>query len=179
MKFKLDTGAQVNVIPWKLVQATKNFPKLQSVDNHLYGYSGKHLDVKGKCKLECQYKESYRELDFYVVDTDAPPVLSLKSCLGMKLIKLILAMEEVTRSDGGMTKTQLLEDYKDVFTGICLFPGEHRIKLDPEVKPVVHAERKIPIALQKRLEKELQDMQKKGVTASVEEPTASGLIRWS
>ena len=121
--------------------------------------------------MECQYKESYRELDFYVVDTDAPPVLSLKSCLGMKLIKLILAMEEVTRSDGGMTKTQLLEDYKDVFTGICLFPGEHRIKLDPEVKPVVHAERKIPIALQKRLEKELQDMQKKGVIASVEEPT--------
>ena len=117
MKFKLDTWAQVNVIPWKLVQATKNFSKLQSVDNHLYGYSGKHFDMKGKCKLECRYKENHRELDFYVVETDAPPVLSLKSCLDMKLIKLILAMEEVTRSDGGMTKTQLLEDYKDVFTG--------------------------------------------------------------
>ena len=70
------------------------------------------------------------------------------------------------RSDAlhvGMTETQLLEDYKDVFTGIGLFPGEYRIKLDPEVKPVVHAARKIPIVLQKRLEKELQDMQKKGV----------------
>ena len=97
MKFKLDTGAQVNVIPWKLVQATKNFSKLQSMDNHLYGYSDKHLDVKRKCKLECQYKEGNRELYLYVVDTDAPPVLSLKSCLDMKLIKLILSMEEVTR----------------------------------------------------------------------------------
>ena len=67
------------------------------MDNHLYGYSGKHFDMKGKCKLECRYKENHRELDFYVVETDAPPVLSLKSCLDMKLIKLILAMEEVTR----------------------------------------------------------------------------------
>ena len=68
------------------------------------------------------------------------------------------------RSDAvGRVKTQLLEDYKDVFSGICLFPGEHRIKLDPEVEPVIHAARKISIALQKRLEKELQDMQNKGV----------------
>ena len=58
-----------------------------------------------------------------------------------------------------------------MFTGIGLFPGEHRIKVDPEVESVIHAARKISIALQKRLEKELQDMQKKGVIASVEEPT--------
>ena len=70
------------------------------------------------------------------------------------------------RSDAvGWAKTQLLEDFKDVFTGIGLFPGEHRIKVDPEVESVIHAARKISIALQKRLEKELQDMQKKGVIA--------------
>jgi hypothetical protein len=58
-----------------------------------------------------------------------------------------------------------------VFTGIGLFPGEYRISVNPDVKPVVHAARKVPIALQKRLKEELQDMQKKEVIAPVEKPT--------
>ena len=71
----------------------------------------------------------------------------------------------------GMTKEQVLDDYKDVFTGIGLFPGEYRITVNPDVKPVIHTARKVPFALQKRLKEELQDMQKKDVIAPVEKPT--------
>ena len=172
MEFKLDTGAQVNVIPWRVAETFDTFPKLQPVHNHLYGYSGKHLDVKGQCKIECRYRDICRELVFYVVNTDAPPVLSLKSCLEMNLIKLILSTEITKRDNGpGITEDDLLQDYKDVFTGIGLFPGEHRIEIDPNVNPVIHAARKIPIALQKRLKEELDEMQKKGVIVPVEAPT--------
>ena len=172
MEFKLDTGAQVNVIPWCVAETLDTFPKLQPVHNHLYGYSGKHLDVKGQCKIECRYRDICRELVFYVVNTDAPPVLSLKSCLKMNLIKLILSTE-ITKRDNGprITEDDLLQDYKDVFTGIGLFPGEHRIEIDPNVNPVIHAARKIPIALQKRLKEESDEMQKKGVIVPVEAPT--------
>lgn len=58
-----------------------------------------------------------------------------------------------------------------MFSGVGLFPGEYRIRLEPEVKPVVHAARKIKIALQELLNEELQDMQKKGIVLPVEEST--------
>ena len=51
-----------------------------------------------------------------------------------------------------------VENY--VFTGIGLFPGEHRIEIDPDVNPVIHAAQRIPIVLQKRLKEELNEMQK-------------------
>ena len=156
MEFKLDTGAQVNVIPSQLADMVKNFPKLQPVRSHLYGYSGKPLDVKGQCKIECRYKKQCHKLVFYLVNTDASPVLSLRSCIEMNLIKLVLSTEIKPGNVGqGMTKEQVLDDYKDVFTGIGLFPGEYRIAVNPDVKPVVHAARKVPIALQKRLKEEI------------------------
>jgi rRNA processing protein Krr1/Pno1 len=46
MEFKLDTGAQVNVIPLRLADMAKNFPKLQPVRSRLYGYSGKPLKIQ-------------------------------------------------------------------------------------------------------------------------------------
>ena len=64
MEFKLDTGVQVNDIPLRLADMAKNFPKLQLVRSHLYGFSGKALDVKGQCKIEYRYKKQCHKLFF-------------------------------------------------------------------------------------------------------------------
>ena len=51
VKFKLDTGAQVNIMPMNHFQ--NQFPnvKLLTTDHKLYGYSGKPLDVLQVTKL--------------------------------------------------------------------------------------------------------------------------------
>ena len=53
----------------------------------LFGYGGEHLAVKGKCDLKCKHKDIEVAMTFYVVDTNAPPVIGLKGCIDFGLIK--------------------------------------------------------------------------------------------
>ena len=65
----------------------------------------------------------------------------------------------------------ILTEYKVVFEGLGSFPGVHKIQLKPDVEPVIHLPRKIPIALRDRLEEELKRMESVQVIAKVTEPT--------
>ena len=51
--------------------------------------------------LKCTYKNTIRLLEFYVVQTDSPPVLSLRGCLDLKLIELIYSVDNETEASYG------------------------------------------------------------------------------
>ena len=169
VNFKLDTGAQVNIIPTRVHQQIGQ-PQLEGTMHGLFSYSGNKLDVKGKCKLQCQHKNmSPQELTFYVVDTQSSPVLSLQACLSLQLIQLVLSVEQ--QRAGSPSTQEVLHQYSDIFDGLGLFPGEYSIKLDPTVQPVVHAPRRVPLALKPQLKEELDRMTRDGVVVKVDEPT--------
>ena len=46
------------------------------------------------------------------------------------------------------TTEDLIQAYPDRFKGIGCFPGTYHITLSSDAKPVVHAPRKCPIAMQ-------------------------------
>ncbi len=165
IKFKLDTGSSANVIP--LYEYTKLDMQctLQQTSRPLYGYGGERLVLKGKCNLKCKHKDIEMVMTFYVVDTNAPPVLGLKGCIDFGLIKMVLSVTET------QTEVPVLEEFADVFKGIGLFPGECTIHLDPHATPVVHPPRRIPLALRSRLKEELESMERQGVIVKVTEPT--------
>ncbi len=73
LKFKLDTGAQVNVIPLSVFHQLETACKLQLTSCTLTGYGGQTLAVKGMCKMDCAYKDRSMMLDFYVVNTKTLP----------------------------------------------------------------------------------------------------------
>ena len=59
--------------------------------------------------------------------------------------------------------------YPECFGGVGMFKNfEYEIKVDPKVKPVVHAPRGVPISLQPKLEAALDEMEKKGIISKVE-----------
>ena len=133
VSFKLDTGVQVNVIPLEL------FLKLKCdnlEETTLCGYGGKPLKVEGKCALSCQYKQRKKILEFCVVSTLAPPVLGLTSCLSLRLINLILSVEEM--QNPGQNQNDMLKEYSDVLEGLGTFLGVHKIRLEPDAVPVIH-----------------------------------------
>ena len=68
------------------------------------------------------------------------------------------------------------EEYQDVFKGIGLFPGEHHIKIDETVSPVINPPRRIPQALHSRVKDELNRMEKLQIVAKVDEPTAGSTL---
>lgn len=69
------------------------------------------------------------------------------------------------------TKDELVKQYPEVFQGLGEFPGEHHIYLDPEVPPVVHGCRKIPLAIMDRLKETLDQLVLTDVIVPVIEPT--------
>ncbi|PIK33274.1 hypothetical protein BSL78_29912 [Apostichopus japonicus] len=68
-------------------------------------------------------------------------------------------------------KTQLPSKRFDRFKGIGQFKGDYHIVIDKVALPVVHPARRCPIHIQEEIKKELDEMVKLDVIASVEEPT--------
>lgn len=114
--------------------------------------------------MPCRYKDRKTLMNFYVVSMQALPILGLKACLDLDLIKLVLSVNALKEDKS------ILEEYADVFDGIGLFPGECTINLKPDSTPVVYPPRRVPLAVRGRLKEELQNMEKQGVIARVTEP---------
>ena len=127
ISFKLHTGAQLNAILLHVFHQL-GCNNLECTSQKLFGYGGKPLQVSGKCTLACSYKGTQGHHHFYIVSTQAPPVLGLSSCLSLNLIQLILSLEE--KKDMGTVSQNprdILTEYKDVFEGLGSFLGMHKI----------------------------------------------------
>ena len=171
VSFKLDTGAQVNFIPLYVFHQPES-NNLKSATQKLFAYGGKPLKVEGKCTSAYTYKGTQVQHHFYVVSTQAPSILGLSLCSSLNLIQLPLSLEERWGSDTVFqTPGRILTEYKDMFGGLGSFHGVHNIQLKPEVNPVIHPPRKVPIALPEKLEKEVERMEGLEVIAEVTEPT--------
>lgn len=66
-----------------------------------------------------------------------------------------------------------MEMYPECFNGTvgCFDDYTYHITLDPEVSPVVHAPRKVPIELKDKLQAELSEMESQDIIAKVTQPT--------
>ncbi|KAK7912921.1 hypothetical protein WMY93_013132 [Mugilogobius chulae] len=168
IRFKLDTGATANVIPVRLFNRLFKHVKLTPATRSLSGYGGEKLDIKGTCELKCSRKGRHHSFTFDIVQTAAPPILGLRACLDLNLVKLVMSIES----------TDITEEYADVFKGIGKFPGECSLHIDPTAVPVVYPPRRIPFMLKDRLKEELDDMERNGIITKVNEPTewVNGLV---
>ena len=175
LEFKIDTGSQVNVIPERMFSQLQYSAPLKKPERHLSAYTRDKLDVLGRCKIKCNYKHQDSEIEFYVVKTQSSPILGLKSCLDLELIKLIYSVyHSVTPEsydNAGLDKAAVLNDFADVFEGIGLIPGECTIHIDPNAVPVVHPPRRVPFAIREALKKELDRMENADIIAKVTTPT--------
>ena len=94
VSFKLDTGAEVNVMPMKVFKTFQQV-ELKPTEVRLISYTGQQLDVAGQAEFECSHKGKQSKLKFVVVKTNAVPLLGFRSCQELNLIKVILAVDNV------------------------------------------------------------------------------------
>jgi len=117
----------------------------------------------GQQHLECQYKDKLYTLEFQVIEQNACAILG-ESCNTLGVIK---RMYEITRD----TSKDILSEFEDLFTGLGCVPGVHHIQTNPEVMPVIHAPRKVPVALKNDIKRDLKRMEEMGVIKKQTEPT--------
>ena len=176
---KLDTGAEGNVIPAETYKTL--FPKcptnssgeptgLTRSSTVITAYGGNKVPHYGTCRLNVSHREAEEASTFHVVRTSGPTIIGLPSCRALGLIQLTYDVNILKDGDRD-ERTIILEEYTDCFKGIGCFEGEYDITLDPTVDPVVHAPRRVPVALQEPLKAELERLVLQGIIAPVEKPT--------
>ncbi|KAK3770331.1 hypothetical protein RRG08_029984 [Elysia crispata] len=151
VRFQLDTAADVNTIQQRFVkkeQVTKS-------DQTLVMWNGTKMRPLGETKLQVLNEKTGQTLPvkFTVVKNNLNCLLSLTTCQDLSLVtinheKLIA---QTTEEPGTL--------------------GTASLKVDPDIKPQILPCRKVPFALEKKVEEELNSLMNRGILQRVTEPS--------
>ena len=175
-ELKIDTGAKCNVM--KLHTLQKLCGNKTDIDrsqvSHIIAYSGDSFSTIGIATLDCTVGSSTARVQFQIVDRPVSNILGLKDALKMNLLKLHNEVHELELHEVSDTyESQIYAHNKDLFSDDELghLPVTYRMKLDENVTPVIKPARKIPIAMEDAVKKELERMERIGVITREHEPT--------
>lgn len=174
--FKIDTGANVNIIGKEEFNSLKERPALKESQVKLTAYAGSEVPVYRQFIADIRHKgETYKSL-FIVSNVVVQPIIGIDMCEKLNLVKRVWTViedkEEKTRKPSEDKESEaILEEFKNVFAGFGTLPGEHTIRLKENAVPVVEACRKVSFALHDKLKEELDRMEKFGVISKVTDPT--------
>ena len=180
--FKLDSGASCNILP------RASFQKLTSIispsrELHLnpgprvknYGAGDGFLKVLGQQTWKVEHKGKIFELDFIVVDEPGqPPILGLPSLEKLDLIRRVNSIHAVPPSPDQLLAHPILEEFKDLFSGLGKLPVEHHIRLKTGanyVDPTVSAAGHLAFKVEDKVFAMIDEMVEREVLAWVTEPT--------
>ena len=119
IKFKIDTGAQANVMPLKYAQDLN--ADIQDSKARLFTYSNQILPNAEKTTLKLDSSHEVNELVFELVNDDVVPMLGLKACVDLELVKRV----------DSVNNKALLDKYTDCFQGIGCLGREQTIQVNP------------------------------------------------
>ncbi|XP_072389442.1 uncharacterized protein [Diabrotica undecimpunctata] len=174
IKVKLDTGADVSIIPLKIFKKIDKQFKIRHNQYVLKGFEGTQAKTIGVVNLVCKYKNKYVYDDFTIIDGATQVLLSGKLCVDLGLVKRINNVE----SCGALElaeRNKLINLKPDVFRGHGKFYGKHRIITVDNFEPVSYLPINVPVAIRDKLRDELDRLTKRGAIVKVNEigPRAS------
>lgn len=168
INFKLDTGAECNVLPESYLKYFKEF-KIEKFDKSLQAYGGNELKVIGKLLLICSVKNEISNQEFLIVKSESVPIFGLKGCIDLNLIQRIDSLSS-NISNNDTQKTIFLKENSDLFEGLGCFVENVNIVLKEGSAGSVKPARRIPLSLMSSVKNELNVMIKKGVICKNDEP---------
>ena len=180
IQFQLDSGATVNVLPvreYKKVCGDPELKELKASKSILSMYNGTEIRPLGKKRISLRNPKNNKKynLEFQIVSEENKPVLGSSAILGMELVTInmqnILTVEGSGRQDQGLTITQVVTQFKDVFEGEGMLMDKLHLHVDQRVPPVQLPARRPPVALKKKYQEELERLVERGIIATVSEPT--------
>ena len=171
VRFKIDTGASCNVLPWSVYHRICDKPLLPGPT--LRNNSGQLLRVLGKQHLSVHLKGKQYTLPFVVIEESEVPILGLPSCQELRVVeRLDEAVQETQIRDAPILQLPPgMESYGDVFRGLGKLPHQHEIRLKQDYTPVVRPARRIPFKIRDQVKRKLDEMEHLKVICKVVEPT--------
>ena len=134
---RVDTGAEVNTITESLVKILNADIKPSKVK--LPGHNKSVIPNIGYVVLPArQPGKGQQLLRFEDVNSHLAPVLDLEACVSFGVVNQV---------KGVITAEHILNIFSDVFEDLRCLAGEHEIRIDVSVRPVVQAPQRVPISM--------------------------------
>ena len=162
---KLDTGAEVSVLPLHLYNKLHVKPALNSTSMKLSAYGGTPIKPNGTCKLTCSSNSKECDITFYVAPVNAQAILGLNDCVQLDLVKRVSALQPEL-----LTKDAIRDNYPNCFKGLGNL-GTYHITMVDNCTLVVNPPRHVLHSLKERLHHALDKNVKSGVLVKVDQPT--------
>ena len=160
-EFKIDTGADVTVLPESEYQRERDGP-LTQVSERLSGASQQPLHVCGKMPAKLRWNDKEIRQDVYVVRG------LRKALLGKPAIEALGVVTQVQP----ILKEDVEKEFTDLFEGLGRLQDNYRIELKKDAQPfALSTPRRVAVPLLPKVKAELQRMQAMGVISKVVEPT--------
>lgn len=84
--FKIDTGAQIDVIPLNLLRKLDQNIQMSRTNVGLKPFGGGRIEPLGMCSLVCKFNNVFSKVHFAVVDMDMTPILGLRSSIIFEIV---------------------------------------------------------------------------------------------
>ena len=171
IKFQIDCGATVNVLPLQYVQDKP----LEASNASLHVYNMTTVKPAGKCGTVVRNPENGKKYnaEFQVIKENFKPLLSRNAAEQMQLMTINYDNFKVANLVPDDSTENIIKKYSNVFDDKVLgcFPGEVHLRVSSEAKAVQMPRRRIPFTLKPKLRKELDELVDQGVLKCVAEPT--------
>jgi len=163
IEFKIDTGADVTVIPATMYDKSRDGP-LASSDRVLRGPSQHALSVLGRFKANLKAKDAITKQDVYVVKGLKRALLGRPA---IESLGVAIQVDQVLAH-----KTVVVSKFPHIFKGLGRMTGAYHIYLKDDAAPfALTAPRRVAIPLMPKVKSELECMERMGVITRVNVPT--------
>ena len=161
VKFRIDTGADVSVIPDSYF---KRLDGLQKTDKQLYGPGGSKIEVLGVHKATIESKNNKTVQDLYVVKGLKKPLLGKPAIQALNILQRINTVSS--------SKVEPKTEYPELFQGLGRIDNAYTVRLKEDAKPFsIASPRRLPLPMKKKVEEELKSLEDKGIIRPVTTPT--------
>ena len=168
--FKLDTGADANVLPHSVYKRVSPNTSLNKTKTTLTAFGNTKIKPLGEIQLNvAKHDNMSQPFNFFVTDMSDISILGRRACETLNLVSRV-PVNSIS-SVPLLTKDKLLAEYSDIFTGLGEYAKEYHIETDPSVPPVIQQPRKVPYAKYEKYKEGLEKLQEKHVIADVDRPT--------
>ena len=174
MEFRIDTGADVSVIPDRCF---KNKDVLKNTDKKLFGPGGTKLEVVGVFRATIENSEKKSEQDLFVVRGLKKPLLGKPAIEALDLIQInaLSESETETKTDRDTDSKCTIDpktDYPSLFKQKIGTFSSYKIEQKTDATPFhLATPRRLPLPLKDKVEEELKSLQEQGIIRPVTKPT--------
>ena len=174
VRFLLDCGATVNLLPASLVEQLGSVVKnLRRPEVNLRMFDESQLKTVGMLSLPVTHPTTgqFEHVDFYIAEKHNQPLLGIEACLKFDLLNV--NHDNICSIDASapLTMDEVDRDFADIFEGYGKLEGQVSLKVDQSVQPVRMPLRKLPIPIRDRVADELQHLEDSGIIVRVTKPT--------